>query len=62
MITTYDFATKTFGHASTHLGDYDGTVLPAVLEELREARKRLAVEYEKMKRGEPYDERFVNGA
>jgi hypothetical protein len=58
--TTYDFGTKTFGHATMLVGPFDDKFHPALLE-LQAARKRLIVEEEKMRRGEPYDRRFVHG-
>lgn len=74
MITTYDFASKSFGHASTLVGGY-GTVtadgkmvqgpvtdeLREALIELGEARKCLVVEQKKEQAGKPFDLPFVSG-
>jgi len=57
-MTTYDFATKTFGHATMLVGGYEGKDIGGALEELRLARARLEAEWEKCRRGEPYDWKF----
>ncbi len=44
IITTYDFATKTFGHASMIVVDYCGENTPeidAAIKEIMEAREKL---------------------
>ena len=49
IVTTYDFGTKTFGHASTIVGSYfeDTPEIDAVIKEIREAWKKLIAEQEK---------------
>ncbi|MFA4971797.1 MAG: hypothetical protein WC683_04240 [bacterium] len=79
MITTYDFGSKTFGHASMLVGPMEVFIvgadgkggkavigdkdpgLDAAMAELAEARKRLVVEQEKERKGEPFDMRFIYG-
>ncbi len=61
MITTYDFATKTFGHASTVVGGVLEEDVNDALAELASARQRLTEEQAKAKRGEPYDFEFIHG-
>ena len=43
ILTTYDFATKTFGHTTTLVGDYckDMPSVDAAFKEVLEARKQL---------------------
>jgi|2_EtaG_2_1085320.scaffolds.fasta_scaffold00581_17 hypothetical protein len=59
--TTYDFGSKTFGHATTFVGPFKSVLDPAFIE-LKKARERLKEEYAKMDRGESYDKRFVCGS
>ena len=56
--TTYDFSSKTFGHASTLVGPFESLADPALLE-LQRARERLVLEIVKKRKGRPYDKRFV---
>lgn len=60
-MTTYDFATKTFGHATMLVGGYDGKDIFGAMAELAAARKKLEGEYEKIRAGKPYDYYFVHG-
>ena len=57
-MTTYDFATNTFGHATMLVGGYEGKDIGGAMEVLQLARARLEVEIEKWQRGEPYDWKF----
>jgi hypothetical protein len=57
-MTTYDFCSKTFGHATMLVGGYGGDAMPEVMEELRLAREKLEREFVKCRKGEPYDWRF----
>jgi len=61
MITTYDFVTKTFGHASMLVGGWTGQTTEGALAELTAARNRLTEEQAKADRGEPYDFEFIYG-
>jgi hypothetical protein len=60
MITTYDFGTKSFGHASMLVGPWciggeqaDQIEIDAALKTLTEARVRLYAEQEQMRKGKP---------
>ncbi len=59
--TTYDFASKSFGHATMMVSPWSCEDMDEALKGIQEARKRLSRELKKKDRGEPYDFFFVHG-
>ena len=62
-LTTYDFGTDSFGHATTLIGGimhWDGQ-LDKSLAILKKKRARYLREVHKKNKGLPYDVRFVHG-
>jgi len=60
IVTSYDFASGTFGHASMIIGPFQSALDPA-LKELAKARKHYAEEMQKAREGKPYDKRLICG-
>jgi hypothetical protein len=64
MITTYDFASKTFGHAdmiiSENNGLFCGVDIDNCFNELKKARDKLTIELDKQNKKEPFDFAFIH--